>query len=114
MSARLYGREPLWTRVEKSDECWLFTGPVGDGYGRIWVNGQRKYAHVAAYEQIHGHVPEGLVIDHLCRNRSCVNPAHLEPVTNRENVLRGNGITAVNARKTHCVHGHPFDDVNTQ
>lgn len=60
-----------------------------------------------------GSIPKGLTLDHLCRNRACVNPVHLEPVTNRVNILRGIGITAQNARKTHCKHGHPFTVENT-
>jgi HNH endonuclease len=66
------------------------------------------------YRLLVGPVPEGLELDHLCRNRACVNPAHLEPVSHRENVLRGASFAAINAVKTHCIHdGHPFDDVNT-
>jgi len=64
------------------------------------------------YEALIGPIPEGLVIDHLCRVRNCVNPAHMEPVTNTENVLRGTGPTAVNAQKTHCKHGHPLTPDN--
>ncbi len=71
------------------------------------------YAHRAAYELYVGPIPEGLTIDHLCRNTLCVNPAHLEAVTMRENILRGTGPSAQAARKTHCLRGHPFDDGNT-
>lgn len=60
-----------------------------------------------------GEIPEGLVLDHLCRVHNCVNPQHLEPVTIQENLARGYGICAVNARKTHCQNGHPFDAANT-
>jgi hypothetical protein len=74
----------------------------------------RKAGYVKGEPELFvGPIPEGLVIDHLCRNRGCINPTHMEPVTNAENVLRGEGPTAVNARKTHCKRGHPFDDVNT-
>jgi hypothetical protein len=66
-----------------------------------------------AYELAIGPIPEGLTIDHLCRNRGCVNPAHLEAVTNRTNLLRGDGIAALNARKTHCKRGHEFTPENT-
>lgn len=79
-----------------------------DGYGRIGINGRGKTAmvHRVAYEQVIGPIPAGLTIDHLCRNRCCVNPAHMEPVSNRENILRGETLAAHNHRKTHCVHGH--------
>ena len=70
-------------------------------------------AHRAAYEVRIGPIPDGMVIDHLCRNRACINPAHMEPVTNRENVLRGTGPSAQHARKTHCNYGHAYDDQNT-
>src|SRR5690606_27636904 len=83
-------------------------------YGFLW-RANRKYlrAHVASYELHVGPVPDGLVLDHLCRNRACINPSHMEPVPNRVNVLRGEGPTAVNARKTHCVNGHEFSAENT-
>lgn len=73
-------------------------------------------AHRYAYESIVGPIPNGMVLDHVkqrCGNRACVNPAHLEPVTNRVNILRGSGITALNARKTHCPKGHEYTDANT-
>lgn len=87
--------------------CWQWTGPrLPSGYGTF---GRRNYAHRFAYETRHGAIPPGQEIDHLCRNRGCVNPAHLEPVTSRENQLRGNGFSGRNARKTHCKRGHALD-----
>ena len=91
--------------------CWEWTGcKIWNGYGRIHqiIDGKRKMilAHRAVYEILVGPIPEGLTLDHLCRNRSCVNPAHLEAITMRDNVLRGVGPTAINARKTHCINGH--------
>ena len=89
--------------------CWI--GQLSKfpaGYG----NRQGTPAHRLYYEELVGPIPEGLVTDHLCRNRDCVNPGHLEPVTNRENILRGEGITAQNARKTHCKRGHPLSGDN--
>ena len=108
--------ERFWTKVEPpgSDECWRWTGAQnGWGYGRIWVEGHMIAAHRVAYELTLGPIPKGLTLDHLCRNRLCVNPSHLEPVTWGENVLRGAGLTAANARKTHCPAGHAYSPANT-
>lgn len=96
------------------DECWIWPGaPDIGGYGRVMVNGKAGQAHRQVYEHLAGPIPEGLTLDHLCRNRRCVNPSHLEPTTGRENTLRGEGPGAVNARRTHCVNGHAFDEQNT-
>jgi hypothetical protein len=92
--------------VEKTAECWIWRGHVTNGYGRIYVDGKHVGAHRFSFELHVGPIPEGLHIDHLCRNQVCVNPAHLEPVTPRENLLRGFSNAAQNARKTHCKHGH--------
>lgn len=95
--------------------CIAFNGAVVDtGYGRIYGGGRHKYklAHRAAWEAANGPIPKGLVIDHLCRNRRCVNVKHLELVTPVENVMRGTGVTAANARKTHCRHGHELSGEN--
>jgi hypothetical protein len=90
--------------------CWLWAGAaMAKGYGSFGaVPGKLILAHRWAYEHFVGPIPAGLVIDHLCRNRSCVNPAHLEAVTGLENTRRG-----ARAIATHCKHGHPFDDENT-
>jgi hypothetical protein len=89
------------------NECWLWTGKLDNGYGRFWLNNRTDLAHRVAWILAHGDIPAGLQIDHVCRNRACVNPAHLEPVTLKTNVLRGEGISARNARKTHCAkEGH--------
>jgi len=94
--------------------CWLWTGAgTGNGYGKFWVFPRMVPAHRYAYEFCVGPIPEGLEIDHLCRVRNCVNPDHLEPVTHRENILRGETIMAKNAAQTHCKNGHPFDEANT-
>ncbi|MEV0438955.1 HNH endonuclease signature motif containing protein [Streptomyces spectabilis] len=94
--------------------CWEWTGHVKpNGYGQVRINRRPLHAHRVAYEAVHGPIPEGLVLDHLCRRRNCVNPDHLEPVTTRTNVLRGSGPAARNARRTHCLRGHAFDAANT-
>lgn len=105
--------ERFWAKVAKAGpyECWEWTGSTHP-YGSISVDGKTAYAHRVAYELAVGPIPEGLHIDHLCRNKGCVNPAHLEVVSPGENVLRGIGPTARAARKTHCVHGHPFSGEN--
>jgi len=78
----------------------------------MWF-GKNKVAHRISYELLKGDIPEGLDLDHLCRNRGCVNPDHLEPVTRKENLLRGNTIPAKHARKTHCPQGHEYTKGNT-
>lgn len=108
--------ERFWAKVDKrtDEECWPWiAGKNSSGYGSFWNGSRSVCAHRFIYEATVGAVPEGLTLDHLCRNRACVNVAHMEPVTNRENVLRGEGLTARRAAQTHCVHGHPFDVTNT-
>lgn len=95
--------------------CWLWTGAkTPSGYGKINRNGRFQYVHRFAYEMAFGAIPTGLEIDHLCGNRSCVNPSHLEPVTRQENITRSGGASSVNASKTHCTNGHIFDEENTR
>lgn len=94
--------------------CWTWLGGINPkGYGTIMINYKHYIAHRLVYEFLIGPIPEGLTLDHLCRNRAYVNPEHLEPVTNAENVLRGEGISARNARKTHCKRGHSLEDSYT-
>jgi hypothetical protein len=113
-----YRLERFWARVDKNgpNGCWLWTGTHDGhhGYGRLKVDGHRTGAHRVAYELLVGPIPDGLFLDHLCRNPPCVNPAHLEPVTNRENVMRSPITLAyINSSKTHCPQGHPYDEANT-
>ena len=102
---------PLW----EGTHCWGWTAFYGaHGYGQVRWNGTTRRSHRVAYELLRGPIPTGLTLDHLCRNRLCVRPLHLEPVTNKENILRGDGLTARQARQTHCMYGHLFDEANTQ
>lgn len=94
--------------------CWIWkTGTDSNGYGKVWFQGNDRPAHRVAYELIVGTIPDGLTLDHLCRVLRCVRPAHLEPVSLRENILRGEGPAALNARKTACVNGHLFSAANS-
>lgn len=95
--------------------CLVWSGTISKkGYGRISIDNKMCFVHITAYVMFAGPVPEGLVLDHLCRNRACFNPNHLEPVTVADNNLRGEGCMAAYARKTHCPQGHPYDEKNTQ
>ncbi|MGQ0721049.1 MAG: HNH endonuclease signature motif containing protein [Candidatus Eiseniibacteriota bacterium] len=97
----------FWSKVSKSDGCWLWTGANNSlGYGQLSLDGGRRAcAHRVAYEWTVGAIEPGLDLDHLCRNPSCVNPSHLEPVTHRENIRRGKAAT-----KTACKYGHDWTD----
>lgn len=101
----------LWSKVDvrSEDECWEWSGYRQKyGYGRTSLHGKRVLAHRAVYEMLRGPIPDALPLDHLCRNPPCCNPNHLEPVTHRVNILRGEAFSATNARKTHCMRGHPL------
>lgn len=117
----------FWSFVEKTDDCWRWTGaPTTFGYGKLKFKNAPLAAHRVAYELLVGPIPEGMSLDHLCHTRDltcpggkkcphrlCVNPEHLEPVSGRENRMRGRSFAPVNAAKTECIHGHPFDAANT-
>lgn len=110
--------EIFWSKVKKTATCWIWTASKDKvGYGQIGTREPFSKVkcfrpHRVAYELIKGRIPKGLQLDHLCRNTSCVNPNHLEAVTARVNILRGNGIAAKNAVKTHCNRGHPLSGAN--
>lgn len=90
------------------DECWIWTGGKTTGYGHFWALGKTYQAHRILFTVICGPIPFGLTLDHLCKNHGCVNPRHLEAVTDQVNILRGDGPAAENARRTHCKIGHPL------
>ena len=95
-------------------ECWLWmAGRIQDGYGQFWVSDTNVPAHRVAYEAVIGKIPAGMQIDHLCRVRGCVNPGHLEAVTQQENIRRGlTGKHFLGLRKVHCPKGHPYSGEN--
>lgn len=98
---------------EPNTGCRLWLGELNwDGYPRMYLAGKKVRVHRVAYELERGPIPEGLQLDHLCRVRSCINPAHLEPVTLKENLLRGVGFPARNVNKTVCLRGHPLSGEN--
>lgn len=107
----------FWAKIDQqaAGGCWEWNGNrLPEGYGKIRIAGLDLYSHRVSYELHKGKIPAGLHIDHLCRNRSCCNPDHLEAVTGRENIMRSPiAVAAINARKTHCGRGHEFTAENT-
>ena len=107
--------QPVYHMEDRGYEtsCWVWDGRKDHkGYGKLYDQGKVVFAHVKNYRETIGEIPDGLELDHLCRQRDCVNPHHLEPVTHQENCRRGNnGINS--STKTHCPQGHPYDEANT-
>ena len=104
----------FWENVDRSggpDACWPWLAASSNGYGAVSYEGRMSPSHRVAYTLLVGPIPEGLVIDHLCRNPPCQNPKHLEPVTQAENVRRGDS-GKMWAAKTHCPRGHPYSGEN--
>lgn len=109
--------ERVMSRIIKTESgCWEWTGHTVKGYARFKTEGSRKTVgvHRWAYEHFVGPIPHGLKLDHLCRNTKCINPKHLEPVTNRENTLRGDSPSAILFRKDQCAKGHPLSGDNVR
>lgn len=110
----------IWARIHLNSEsgCWEWVGQTSDrGYGYVRLNGRMRRVHRVVYEALVGDIPEGLTLDHLCRVRRCVNPAHLEPVTQAENTRRAVinvGRAGMKLKpRTHCPKGHPYNEANT-
>lgn len=109
--------ERFWEKVDRraDDECWRWLASLNDGgYGQIAIDGRPHRAHRVAYELLRGAIPDGMVLDHLCRNRWCANPWHLEIVTNEENIRRGHWGEVYPEPATHCPSGHEYSDGNVR
>ena len=121
MVARKSAEERFFSKVAESTTnefegtpCWEWTAASKHGYGLFHIRpGKQVSAHRWAFEFLRGEIPAGLVCDHLCRNKACVNPWHLDPVTDRVNLERGGGLGKANLVKTECLHGHPYSPQNT-
>lgn len=108
----------FWSKVRLDETgCWLWLGATTeDGYAQFSTRENKhgwELGHRWIYRHTIGEIPDGFTLDHLCRIRHCVHPGHLEPCTNQENTLRGVGLAAMNAVKTHCSRGHEFSESNT-
>lgn len=114
--ANVTQEERVWSAIDSSvDGCWVWSrGTNNRGYGVIWFDGRKQLAHRVIYTMVVGPIPDGMVIDHLCRNTRCVRPDHLEAVTQLVNIARGYSPPNLNSRKTHCPAGHAYTESNTR
>lgn len=104
------------SKVQFENDCWIWTGTISRGYGQFRFAGATQRAHRFGYQILVGEIPAGLVLDHLCCNKACVNPDHLEPVTQNENINRAGTLAIMREAKlsrTHCKRGHRYDSKNT-
>jgi len=114
MGRKQYYLDRFIGKIRFTDTCWVWEGHVqSDGYPSFVILSKKVLAHRFSYEEFVGDIPEGLQLDHLCRNRRCVNPSHLEPVTCLENLMRGQTMNVLNKLKTHCKNGHEYTKENT-
>lgn len=102
------------SKIRKTNGCWFWVGTVlSNGYGQFYVDGKKELAHRFSYKHFKGEIKNDLCVDHVCKNRNCVNPECLRLVTRAENTLNNSeGITAKNKNKTHCIRGHKFTEDN--
>ena len=108
--AKAQGR--FWNKVNKTDGCWLWTGSKSSGYGTFGMNGKTMRAHRVAWQWLVKKPIQG-ELDHLCKIKSCVNPAHLEDVSHAENTRRADNLGTGQLKKTHCPSGHEYNETNT-
>lgn len=103
----------FWRFVDKTNDCWIWMGSHnGTEYGKFWLKGKTIYAHRISYFLAYGKIEPEYEIDHLCKNRRCVNPSHLEKVTGKINKNRGNSFSGLNIKRTHCSNGHELTEDN--